>query len=444
MLDSISTKIQLAFKHLTGAAHLTEHNISSAVKDIRKALLEADVQYKIVKEFTDKIKQKAIGQKVLLSVRPDQLMVKIVQDELTNLLGGQQATMVLTANPSIVLVCGLQGSGKTTFCAKLAKKQKLAGRNPLLVAADTHRPAALEQLRAMGEKAQVLVHGFAKPQENPLTVIQEAIQKAKLEKYDLLIVDTAGRLAEDEELMQQLQTIKKTVSPDYTLFIVDAMTGQKAVQIASTFHQYLSLDGVVLSKLDGDTRGGAAFSVKYILEKPIFFVSNGEKIDDLDDFHPDRLAQRILGMGDIASLVEKAQAHFSEEQSKQLEKKIKQRKFDFNDFLDQVATIKKMGNITDLLSMIPGMNAQFKNAHIDEKRFVMVEAMILSMTPAERSNPDLLNEQRKKRIAGGCGRQLKDVNDFLHQFEQMRTMMQKMSRMPSFPGLKMPSFPKVN
>jgi len=431
MFDSLSDKLESAFKVLSGSHKITELNVAESIKEIRRALVAADVNYKIAKEFTDRIKDKALGtENVLKNVNPGQLMVKIVQDELTELMGGQQAGIQVKGSPAVVLIAGLQGSGKTTFSGKLAKYLKEKRHlSPLLVACDVYRPAAMDQLTVLGESIRVPV--YKEPEsKNPVEIAQNAIKHAKSHGHNIVIVDTAGRLAVDEAMMQEVAAIKASVNPTETLFVVDAMTGQDAVNTAVAFHQRIDFDGVVLTKLDGDTRGGAALSIKYTVGKPIKFASMGEKLDALDLFYPDRMAQRILGMGDIVSLVEKAQAEFDEAEAKKVEKRIKQNKFDFNDFLGQMQQIKKMGDLKSLMGMIPGMGKALKNVEIDDKAIVRVEAIIQSMTPQERSNPDIMNLNRKKRIARGCGQSLEQINMFVKNFNDMRKMMHQMANMP--------------
>lgn len=439
MFKSISDKIQQSFKHLSGTSSITEVNVASVIKDIRRALLDADVQYKIVKEFTDKVKARAIDTKVIKALRPEQVMVKIMQDELTNLLGEKHIELSFKGQPDLVLLVGLQGAGKTTFAGKLAKYiTKEYRRSVMLVAADTRRPAAIEQLQTLGAKIGVPV--FANLEEkDPEKIIQSAILEAKTMNINSILIDTAGRQVVDEALMQELISIKNRFKPTHTLFVIDAMMGQDAVNTAKKFHQALSFDGVVLSKLDGDTRGGAAFSIKYTLNTPIVFVSKGEHPEDIELFHPDRLAGRILGMGDVASLVEKAERLFNEEQAKKLEQKIKRNKFDFEDFLSQMKMIRKMGNMKELLGMLPGVGSKLQDIDIDERKLLGVEAIIHSMTPQERSNPEILNSSRINRIALGSGKSVNEVNGFLQQFEKMRAMMHKIGNksMPKMP-FKMP------
>jgi signal recognition particle subunit SRP54 len=435
MFENLSDKLELAFKTLSGERKLTELNVAESIKEIRRALVGADVNYTIAKEFTENIKEKALGtENVLKSVNPGQLMVKIVSDELTALMGGQSAGINLKGSPSVILISGLQGSGKTTFSGKLAhflktKRQK----KPLLVACDVYRPAAIDQLGVIGESINVPVYKEI-DNKNPVAIALKSIAHAQAHGFDTIIVDTAGRLAIDEEMMKEISNIKEAIQPNETLFVVDSMTGQDAVNTAKTFNDRLNFDGVVLTKLDGDTRGGAALSIKYTVGKPIKFVSMGEKMDTLDVFYPDRMAQRILGMGDIVSLVEKAQEQFDEEETKRLEKKIKKNKFDFNDFLSQVKQIRRMGDMKSLVSMIPGVGKALKDVNFDEKALGKVEAIIFSMTPEEREKPEILNMSRKKRIASGCGQDLNQINMFIKQFDQMRKMMHKMSQMPGFSG----------
>lgn len=429
MFENLSDRLESAFKSLKGQGKITEINIASTVKEIRRALVEADVNYKIAKEFTDTVKEKAMGQQVLTAVSPGQLMVKIVQDELTNLMGGEKTDINIKGAPAIILIAGLQGSGKTTFSAKLAShiKSKL-GRNPVLVACDVYRPAAIIQLQVLGE--QIGVHVFADLEsKDPVDIAKRAVQYAKMNNHNVVIVDTAGRLAVDEEMMDEISRVKAALQPQETLFVVDSMTGQDAVNTAKAFNDRLDFDGVVLTKLDGDTRGGAALSIKYVVQKPIKFVSRGEKMDTLDVFYPERMAQRILGMGDIVSFVEKAQEQYDEEKAAELQRKIRKNQFDFEDFLQQLRQIKKMGNMKDLLGMIPGVGKQIKDLDIDEKQFARLEAMILSMTPEERANPDIMSGTRRQRIAKGSGSTIQDVNQFMKQFEDMRKMMKMMNKM---------------
>ncbi|MCO6488612.1 MAG: signal recognition particle protein [Phaeodactylibacter sp.] len=431
MFDSLSERLEGAFKTLKGESKLTDINIAQSVKEIRRALVAADVNYKIAKEFTDKVKDKALGQEnVLRSVKPGQLMIKIVNDELVELMGGTAADINLRGKPAVILVAGLQGSGKTTFSGKLAYHlRNERKKSPLLVACDVYRPAAIDQLTVIGEQVKTPV--YKEPEnKNPVEIALKGIAHAQAHNHDVVIVDTAGRLSIDEEMMQEIANIKEAIQPNETLFVVDSMTGQDAVNTAEAFNERIDYDGVVLTKLDGDTRGGAALSIKYQVGKPIKFVSMGEKMNTLDVFHPDRMASRILGMGDIVSFVEMAERQFDDEQAKKLEKKIKKNKFDFNDFLEQIGQIRKMGDIKSLMNMIPGMSKMTKNLDIDNNAFNKVEAIILSMTPQERANPELMNMGRKQRIAGGCGQSIHEVNAFLKQFDQMRKIMHKMSKMP--------------
>ena len=435
MFENLSEKISSAFKQIKGEGRISDLNVANTVKDIRKALLDADVNFKIAKEFTDKVKEKAMGQKVLTAVSPGHLMIKIVQDELTVLMGGLASGFNATGNPAIILIAGLQGSGKTTFSGKLAnylKTQK--GKSPLLVAADVYRPAAIDQLKVLG--GQIGVDVYAEPEnKDPRAIAENALKQAKTTNKNVIIIDTAGRLAVDEVMMNEVAGLKTALQPQEILFVVDSMTGQDAVNTAKAFNERLDFTGVVLTKLDGDTRGGAALSIKYTVQKPIKFISSGEKMETLDVFHPDRMAQRILGMGDIASLVERAQAQFDDEQAKKLEKKIRKNQFDFQDFLDQLQQIKKMGNLKDLMGMIPGMGKAMKDIDISDDAFKGVESIISSMTPFERSNPDVIDLKRKQRIAKGCGRDMNEVNQFFKQFEQMKQMMKGMNNMPAMPRM---------
>lgn len=433
MFDSLNEKLEGAFKTLKGEGQLTEINVAQSIKEIRRALVAADVNYKIAKEFTDKIKSQALGTKnVLNAVKPGELMVKIVMDELIELMGGAAVGINIKGSPAVILVAGLQGSGKTTFSGKLAYHLKgKRNKKPLLVACDVYRPAAIDQLTVLGE--QINVDVYKEPEnKNPVEIAGNAILHAKTNGHDVVIVDTAGRLSIDEEMMKEIENIKESITPNETLFVVDSMTGQDAVTTAANFNERLNYDGVVLTKLDGDTRGGAALTVKYTVGKPIKFVSMGEKMDTLDVFHPDRMAQRILGMGDIVSFVEKAQEQFDEKEAKRIEKRIKRNKFDFNDFLSQLNQIRKMGDIKSLLNMIPGMNKMTKNLDIDDSAFAKVECIIFSMTPQERSNPEVLNMSRKRRIAAGSGKTIHEINQFIKQFEQMRKMMHKLSNNKGF------------
>ncbi|MFT4969163.1 MAG: signal recognition particle subunit SRP54 [Chitinophagales bacterium] len=429
MFQNLQEKLEGAFKSLKGQGSITELNIATTIKEIRRALVDADVNYKIAKEFTDKVKEEAMGQNVLTAVSPGQLMTKIVKDNLTELMGGEAATFELSSSPAVVLIAGLQGSGKTTFTHKLAHylkdKQK---KKPMMVAGDVYRPAAIDQLKTLGES--IGIHVYAEEEnKNPVEIARKAIEYAKENGYDVVIVDTAGRLAVDEQMMNEIAAVKSAVNPDETLFVVDSMTGQDAVNTADAFNKKINFDGVVLTKLDGDTRGGAALTIKYTVNKPIKFVSTGEKVDTLDVFHPDRMAQRILGMGDIVSFVERAQQQFDEDKAKELQKKIAKNEFDFNDFLQQLNQIKKMGNIKDLLGMIPGMGKAVKDIDISDDAFDKVEAIIKSMTPAERAQPELMNGVRRKRLSYGSGNSIQEVNQFLKQFEEMRKMMKKMQNM---------------
>lgn len=432
MFQNLSEKLESAFKGLKGQSRITELNIAATVKDIRRALVDADVNYKIAKEFTDRIKDKAMGEKVINAISPGQLMVKIVKDELADLMGGQEAVFNAKGNPAVILIAGLQGSGKTTFSGKLANYLKSRkGLSPMLVAADIYRPAAMEQLRVLGEQIGVDVH-IEPENKDAVAIAQNAVKEARSKNKNVVIVDTAGRLAIDEAMMTEVANIRNAVNPQEILFVVDSMTGQDAVNTAKAFNDRLDFTGVVLTKLDGDTRGGAALSIKYTVNKPIKFISSGEKMDTLDVFYPERMAQRILGMGDITSLVEKAQEQFDEEQAKKLEGKIRKNKFDFADFKMQLEQIKKMGNMKDLLGMIPGVGGKIKDLDINEDAFKGIEAMINSMTPAERADPDLIDGSRRKRIAAGSGKSITEVNNFMKQFEQMRDMMKNMNKMGMF------------
>ncbi len=450
MFENLSERLERSFKILKGEGQITEINVAETLKDVRRALLDADVNYKVAKSFTDRVKQKALGQNVLTSVKPGQLMVKIVHDELAELMGGHANELKLSSRPSVILMAGLNGAGKTTLSGKLAFYLKTKkNRKPLLVACDVYRPAAVEQLRVLAEQIEVPIY-MNLEQKNPVIIAQEGIQEAKAKGYDTVIVDTAGRLAVDEELMNEIAAIKEAAQPDDTLFVVDAMTGQDAVNTAKEFNDRLDYEGVVLTKLDGDTRGGAALSIRNVVDKPIMFVGTGEKMEALDVFHPARMADRILGMGDIVSLVERAQEQFDEKEALKLQRKIQKNQFDFNDFLAQIQQIKKMGNLKDLASMIPGVGKALKDVEIDDNAFKGVEAIILSMTPKERSHPEILNPSRKNRIARGSGTTIQDVNRLVKQFDQTRKMMKlmtdskmgrMMARMPKMPG--MPSMPKL-
>ena len=437
MFTTLSEKLESAFKNIKGQGRISELNIANTVKDIRRALVDADVNYKIAKEFTDTIKERALGEKVLTAVSPGQLMVKIVQDQLTELMGGSESEFNLSGNPAIILIAGLQGSGKTTFSGKLANYLKTKkGKSPLLVAADIYRPAAIDQLEVLG--AQIGVDVFSEREnKDAVSIVQNAIKEAKANNKNVIIIDTAGRLAVDEVMMNEVANIKKAINPQEILFVVDSMTGQDAVNTAAAFNERLDFSGVVLTKLDGDTRGGAALSIKYTVNKPIKFVSSGEKMDTLDVFYPDRMAQRILGMGDIVSLVEKAQEQFDAVEAAKLEKKIRKNQFDFEDFKTQLQQIKKMGNLKDLMGMIPGIGKQIKDVDINDDAFKGIEAMINSMTLQERRNPDMINPNRKLRIAKGSGKDIAELNQFLKQFEQMKGMMKMMNKMPmnKMPGM---------
>jgi signal recognition particle subunit SRP54 len=432
MFESLSDKLESAFKNLKGQARITDLNIASTLKEIRRALVDADVNYKIAKEFTDKVKDKAVGEKVINAISPGQLMTKIVKDELAELMGGEESVFNAKGNPAVILIAGLQGSGKTTFSAKLANFLKTKkGLSPMLVAGDVYRPAAMEQLRVLGEQTGIDVY-IELESKDPVSITQNAIKEARSKNKNVLIIDTAGRLAIDEAMMTEVANIKNAVNPQEILFVVDSMTGQDAVNTAKAFNERLNFSGVVLTKLDGDTRGGAALSIKYTVNKPIKFVSSGEKMDTIDVFYPDRMAQRILGMGDITTLVEKAQQEFDEEQTKKLASKIRKNKFDFADFKMQLEQIKKMGNLKDLMGMIPGVGKQIKDIDISDDSFKGVEAIINSMTPEERADPDLIDSSRRKRIAKGSGKDITEVNAFMKQFEQMREMMKNMNKMNMF------------
>jgi len=428
MFESLSERLERSFKILKGEGQITEINVAETLKDVRKALLDADVNFKIAKTFTDTVKEKALGQNVLTSLKPNQLMVKIVHDELKELMGGANVDINLKGSPTVILMSGLQGSGKTTFSGKLANYLKTKrSKNPLLVACDVYRPAAIEQLRVLGEQLQVPVFSDLES-KNPVAIAEAAIKYAKLHSNDVVIIDTAGRLAVDEAMMNEIAAIKKAIQPQEILFVVDAMTGQDAVNTAKEFNERLDFDGVILTKLDGDTRGGAALSIRTVVNKPIKFVGTGEKMDALDVFYPERMADRILGMGDIVSLVERAQEQYDEEDARRLQKRIAKNQFDFNDFISQIQQIKKMGNIKDLAAMIPGMGKALKDVEIGDDAFKGIEAIIHSMTPTERENPSLLNGSRKQRIASGSGTTIVDVNRLLKQFDQTSKMM-KMATM---------------
>ena len=440
MFNSLQEKLESAFKNLKGQGRITELNIATTLKEIRRALVDADVNYKIAKEFTDKVKEQAMGEKVINAISPGQLMTKIVKDELTELMGGQEAAFNAKGNPAVILIAGLQGSGKTTFSGKLANFLKTKkGLSPMLVAADIYRPAAMEQLRVLGEQIGVDVY-IELENKDAVDIAKNAIKEARSRNKNVLIIDTAGRLAVDEVMMAEVANIKSALNPQEILFVVDSMTGQDAVNTAKAFNERLDFTGVVLTKLDGDTRGGAAISIKYTVNKPIKFTSSGEKMDTLDVFYPERMAQRILGMGDITSLVERAQEQFDEVEAKKLEAKIRKNKFDFADFKTQLEAIKKMGNMKDMLGMIPGMGSKVKDIDINDDSFKGIEAMINSMTPEERADPDLIDGNRKKRIAKGAGKDLNELNAFIKQFEQMKGMMKNMNKMGAMgrmmPGMK--------
>ena len=449
MFDNLSERLERSFKILKGEGKITEINVAETLKDVRRALLDADVNYKVAKNFTDTVKEKALGQNVLTAVKPSQLMVKIVHDELTQLMGGETAELKLEGKPAVILMSGLQGSGKTTFTGKLARMIKTKkNRKPLLVACDVYRPAAIEQLKVLGEQVGVPV--YSEPDsKDPVQIALNAIKEAKVRSNDLVIVDTAGRLAIDEQMMDEIEAIKKAINPDETLFVVDSMTGQDAVNTAREFNERLDFDGVVLTKLDGDTRGGAALSIRTVVNKPIKFVGTGEKLEAIDQFHPSRMADRILGMGDIVSLVERAQEQYDEEEAKRLQKKIQKNQFDFNDFLGQIQQIKKMGNLKDLAAMIPGVGKAIKDIDIDDNAFKSIEAIIYSMTSEERRRPEILNGSRRTRIAKGSGTNLQEVNRLLKQFEQTRKMMKmvtgsNMAKMGKLAGMGMPGMmPKL-
>ena len=437
MFNSLSEKLESALKNIKGQGRITELNIANTIKEIRRALVDADVNYKIAKEFTDTIKEKALGEKVLTAVSPGQLMVKIVQDQLTELMGGSESEFNITGNPAIILIAGLQGSGKTTFSGKLANYLKTKkGKSPLLVAADIYRPAAIDQLEILGGQIGVDVYS-ERENKDAVSIVENAIKEARAKNKNVIIVDTAGRLAVDEVMMTEVANIKAAIKPQEILFVVDSMTGQDAVNTAAAFNERLDFTGVVLTKLDGDTRGGAALSIKYTVNKPIKFASSGEKMETLDVFYPERMAQRILGMGDIVSLVEKAQEQFDAVEAAKLEKKIRKNQFDFEDFKTQLQQIKKMGNLKDLMGMIPGVGKQIKDVDINDDAFKGIEAMINSMTLQERRNPDIINPNRKLRIAKGSGKDIAELNQFLKQFEQMKGMMKMMNKMPmgKMPGM---------
>ena len=444
MFENLSDRLERSFKILKGEGKITEINVAETLKDVRRALLDADVNYKVAKQFTDTVKQKAMGMNVLTAVKPGQLMVKIVHDELATLMGGESVGLNLTGKPSIILMSGLQGSGKTTFSGKLANRLKLsAGKKPLLVACDVYRPAAIEQLKVVGAQIGVPVY-TEEGSKDVVEIARHAIQEAKAKGYDVVIVDTAGRLAVDEEMMDEIYRLKQAVNPDETLFVVDSMTGQDAVNTAKEFNERLDFDGVVLTKLDGDTRGGAALSIRTVVTKPIKFIGTGEKMEAIDAFYPERMAARILGMGDVVSLVERAQQQYDEEEAKRLQKKIQKNQFDFDDFLNQIHQIKKMGNLKDLASMIPGVGKAIRDVDIDDNAFKGIEAIIYSMTPQERKNPAILNTSRRQRIAKGSGTNIQEVNRLIKQFDQTRKMMKMvtgagmkgmMGRMKGMPGM---------
>ena len=449
MFENLSDRLERSFKILKGEGKITEINVAETLKDVRRALLDADVNYKVAKTFTDTVKKKAMGMNVLTAVKPSQLMVKIVHDELADLMGGEAAELRLTGRPAIILMSGLQGSGKTTFSGKLANMFKTKQhKKPLLVACDVYRPAAIDQLKVVGEQVGVPV--YSEPDnKDVIAIANNALREAKAKSYDVVIVDTAGRLAVDEEMMNEISNLKNAINPDETLFVVDSMTGQDAVNTAKEFNDRLDFDGVVLTKLDGDTRGGAALSIRTVVTKPIKFVGTGEKMEAIDVFHPARMADRILGMGDIVSLVERAQEQFDEEEARRLQKKIQKNKFDFNDFLGQIEQIKKMGNLKDLASMIPGVGKAIKDVDIDDNAFKGIEAIIKSMTPKERSNPEILNQSRRMRIAKGSGTNIQEVNRLIKQFDQTRKMMKlvtgtNMAKMAGMMGKMkgMPGMPK--
>lgn len=449
MFENLSDRLERSFKILKGEGQITEINVAETLKDVRRALLDADVNYKVAKGFADNVKKKAMGMNVLTAVKPGQLMIKLVHDELAELMGGDTAELKLDSHPAIILMSGLQGSGKTTFSGKLANILKTKkNKKPLLVACDVYRPAAIEQLKVVGEQIDVPV--YSEPEnKNVIDIANNAIQEAKAKGYDVVIVDTAGRLAVDEQMMAEISNLKIALNPDETLFVVDSMTGQDAVNTAKEFNDRLDFDGVVLTKLDGDTRGGAALSIRTVVTKPIKFVGTGEKMEAIDVFHPSRMADRILGMGDIVSLVERAQEQFDEEEAKRLQRKIQKNKFDFNDFLNQIEQIKKMGNLKDLAGMIPGVGKAIKDVDIDDNAFNGIEAIIRSMTPVERTTPEILNTSRRQRIAKGSGTSIQEVNKLVKQFDQTRKMMkmvtgnQMASMMSRMKGMKMPGMPKL-
>ena len=442
MFENLSERLERSFKILKGEGRITEVNVAETLKDVRKALLDADVNYKVAKTFTDTVKNKAIGQNVLTSIHPSQLMVKIVHDELTALMGGETSEINYEGHPAVILMSGLQGSGKTTFSSKLANYlKKKRNRSPLLVACDVYRPAAIDQLKVLGEAIGVPV--YSEPDsKDPVQIALNAIKEAKAKSYNLVIIDTAGRLAVDEAMMQEIAAIKEAVKPTETLFVVDSMTGQDAVNTAKEFNDRLDFTGVILTKLDGDTRGGAALSIRTVVTKPIKFIGTGEKMEAIDQFHPNRMADRILGMGDVVSLVERAQEQFDEEEARKLQRKLARNQFDFNDFLTQIEQIKKMGNIKDLMAMIPGVGKAVKDLDIDDNAFKGVEAIIRSMTPKERANPDIINNSRKERIARGSGTTMQEVNRLMKQFEQIRKTMKTVAggKFGNMMGGMMPKF----
>ena len=442
MFENLNLKLERAFKSLKGQGRITEINVATTVKEIRRALIDADVNYKVAKDVTDKIKQEALGRDVLIAVSPGQLLTKIVAEELTELMGGTQTEINLKGDPAIILIAGLQGSGKTTFAGKLARYLKPQSSNILLVACDIYRPAAIDQLKVIGEQTDTEV--YAEPEnKDALDIARNAIKHAKATNKKFVIIDTAGRLAIDEQMMMEITSLKEKLDPAETLFVVDSMTGQDSVNTAKTFNERLNFDGVVLTKLDGDSRGGAALSIKTVVDKPIKFISTGEKMDAIDVFHPDRMAQRILGMGDVISLVERAQQSFDEDEARRLNKKIRKNQFDFNDFLSQLQQIKKMGNIKDLVGMIPGMGKALKGIDIDDDSFRPIEAIIRSMTVHERENPEILNGSRRKRIANGSGTSIQEVNNLLKQFGEMKKMMKTMNKMGGKRSLANMNFPNV-
>lgn len=448
MFENLSDRLERSFKILKGEGKITEINVAETMKDVRRALLDADVNFRVAKDFTNRVKEKAMGMNVLTAVKPGQLMVKLVHDELAELMGGEESPIHLSQHPAIILMSGLQGSGKTTFSGKLANMLKnKQGKKPLLVACDVYRPAAIDQLKVVGEQIGVPV--YSEPDNKDVnTIADHAIQEARTKGNDVIIIDTAGRLAVDEEMMNEISSLKEHVHPDETLFVVDSMTGQDAVNTAKEFNDRLDFDGVVLTKLDGDTRGGAALSIRTVVTKPIKFIGTGEKMEAIDAFHPARMADRILGMGDVVSLVERAQEQFDEEEAKRLQKKIQKNQFDFNDFMNQINQIKKMGNLKDLAGMIPGVGKQLRDVDIPDDAFKGIEAIISSMTPEERSNPDIINSSRRQRIAKGSGTSLQEVNRMIKQFDQTRKMMKMLSgnkmasMMARMKGMKMPGMPK--